>query len=818
MKLLEIEIDNVRGIRHILLKPAAGNIVIWGPNGAGKSAVVDAIDFLLTGKISRLQGKGTGGISLNRHGPHIDFKPENAVVRAIIRVSGYQADIEIKRSLDNPGKLEMEAGLVPILAPVLELARRGQHVLTRREILKYITAEGGTRAQEIQELLNLGEIEEVRKSLVKVANECEREQKAALRNVDIAKGAVIATIGHKTYDENGIVEAINQYRRILDAEPISRIISAEIKNNAKLPTETRKAGIINVTLFENDMEVLGSLAAENTQTSIEHQSKELITILDELHKNPELLRNLSKQKLFNLGKTLIDVDGACPLCDTPWTPGELGKLIDAKLASAQIADVYDKSIQRISESLISHVTRGLASIDKAINASKIVGLEKEKEELISWQKELHKCHEVLIAPIDELDTEIYSPPLICKMVAPDGTVKLIENLRNTIKSKFPEASPEQNAWDALTRLEENLKALEKARIEYTYSDKAFKRSAKLLSLYQQSRDSVLKALYDNIRDRFVELYKKLHGTDENRFTAEIEPDGAALTIGVDFYGRGTHPPHALHSEGHQDSMGLCLYLALAEHLTRDVLDLIILDDVVMSVDAEHRKELCGVLAQEFPKRQFIITTHDKNWATQLRSEKVVSGRNLIEFYNWSIEAGPSYNSEDDIWGSIADDIGRNKISDAAGTLRRGLEQYFSHACDKLRAQIIYKLMYRWELGELLPAAIAQYKKLLKMAKKAANSWSDDDTKDLIEEIESTLEQIYQRTKAEQWIINENVHYNHWASFSPKDFQPVVDAFHDLCSVFVCQKCETMLFVTVSGATPTNLRCNCGKVNWNLREK
>ncbi len=78
MRVLELEIHNVRGIPYLSLKPSGKNFVVWGPNGSGKSAVVDALDFLLTGEISRLTGKGTGGITLRRHGPHIDHKPEEA--------------------------------------------------------------------------------------------------------------------------------------------------------------------------------------------------------------------------------------------------------------------------------------------------------------------------------------------------------------------------------------------------------------------------------------------------------------------------------------------------------------------------------------------------------------------------------------------------------------------------------------------------------------------------------------------------------------------------------------------------------------------
>ena len=83
------------------------------------------------------------------------------------------------------------------------------------------------------------------------------------------------------------------------------------------------------------------------------------------------------------------------------------------------------------------------------------------------------------------------------------------------------------------------------------------------------------------------LYRQLHGSDEDAFTARIEPHGAALDFEVDFYGRGMHPPHALHSEGHQDSMGISVYLALAERLSEGLIDLVILDDVMMSVDTDH---------------------------------------------------------------------------------------------------------------------------------------------------------------------------------------------------------------------------------------
>jgi DNA repair exonuclease SbcCD ATPase subunit len=63
VKLLELEVRNIRGIVDLSLLPQGQNFVIVGPNGSGKSAVVDAVDFLLTGRISRLMGKGPVGLA-----------------------------------------------------------------------------------------------------------------------------------------------------------------------------------------------------------------------------------------------------------------------------------------------------------------------------------------------------------------------------------------------------------------------------------------------------------------------------------------------------------------------------------------------------------------------------------------------------------------------------------------------------------------------------------------------------------------------------------------------------------------------------------
>src|SRR5664280_75022 len=220
MKLLELEIHNFRGIRSLKIEPEGNNFLIWCPNGSGKSAVVDAIDFLLTGKISRMTGKGTKGITLKKHGPHVDYSAEDAEIRAIIQIHGVDEPVEIKRIVDDPNTLICDDTIKDTLKPILELASRGQHVLTRREILNYVNADSSTRGKQIQTLLKITNVEETRSKLLKVKNTLKNKYLAAQSSLKTISTAVYSNIGIDNFDEDKILDFVNENRKILEGNPV----------------------------------------------------------------------------------------------------------------------------------------------------------------------------------------------------------------------------------------------------------------------------------------------------------------------------------------------------------------------------------------------------------------------------------------------------------------------------------------------------------------------------------------------------------------------------------------------------------------------
>ena len=815
MKLLELEIHNFRGIRNLSINPDGKNFLIYGPNGSGKSAVVDAMDFLLTGRISRMTGKGTKGITLKKHGHHIDYSAQDTDVKAMVQIHGVEEPIEIKRNLASPNELICDDSVKEMINPVLELASRGQHVLTRREILNYVNADSGTRGKQIQSLLKITDVEETRMKLLKVRNTLKSNYQAAKSSMNTISAAINSNVGIINFDEDKILDFVNLKRKILGGTPIDELESDKLKENLEPQSLPSDIGI-NTRLLKNDIDKLQIIKSDKNKENIRNIDLELRDLKAEISFDHNMGDALDHLRLTRLGLDLLGHEGSCPLCDTPWETDNLKEHLKNKIEVLTYAAENLDRIIKLSDDLILEFNKVLASLNEIIKSAEILELKKEIIILKNWINDL----EILLSVLegDNYPDPRFNSHLIEVVLAPVNLEVILDNIYSAAIEISPVPSDEQTAWDNLTKLEENLKNYEMSTNDCLISFESYKKGEILLNTFLESRNSILNNLFAEIKDRFVELYRQLHGFDEMEFNALLVSEGAGVDFKVDFHGRGVNPPHALHSEGHQDSMGICLYLALAERLTQGFIDLIILDDVMMSVDAPHRREICNLLANFFKGRQFFITTHDQTWARQLQSEGVITSKNRIEFSNWTIENGPSMNILGDIWEVIENDLDRNDIPSAAAKLRRGSEEYFSQVCASLQAPVRFKFNGQYELGDLLSGAMSEYKSQLKHAKTAANSWGNSEEVYRLTEIEDFSKIVFEKINSERWVVNPAVHFNEGADFTLEDFKPVVETFQDLFSIFQCNKCGTFIHLVINGPRAEAVKCNCGNITWNLMDK
>lgn len=246
-----------------------------------------------------------------------------------------------------------------------------------------------------------------------------------------------------------------------------------------------------------------------------------------------------------------------------------------------------------------------------------------------------------------------------------------------------------------------------------------------------------------------------------------------------------------------------------------------LDDVVMSIDAEHRRPLANLMGSELTEDyQLIVATHDDLWHRHLRSSGVVSSSNAIQFSGWDIEEGPQTLGRPEMeWDTIEDELADGNTSIAAHQTRRMAEWFLREACDRLNAKVPFKSNSRWTLGDFQSGAISRYKALLRASKDAEQSWGRDTShiSELEDRATETVERIHEFGPA----INPNVHYNEeesiFANCTPKELESAVNAYRDFYELLWCDQCGACVYISVDGHQEDSLRCTCGNMDLNLRK-
>lgn len=164
-----ISINAFRGIKNLTLDMSKSNFAVCGPNGTGKSGIIDAIEFALTGSISRLAGEGMGNVSVKEHAPHVDHRnnPAKSSVKISVFIPSLNKNATITRTVKDINKPLITPADEDICSVLKNISEHPEFALTRRELMKYVLSTPGKRNEEVQSLLRLDKIESLRSVLLR---------------------------------------------------------------------------------------------------------------------------------------------------------------------------------------------------------------------------------------------------------------------------------------------------------------------------------------------------------------------------------------------------------------------------------------------------------------------------------------------------------------------------------------------------------------------------------------------------------------------------------------------------------------------------
>jgi hypothetical protein len=221
VRLHGLRLQNFRGVRSLALDLGGRSAALIGPNGSGKSSVADAVDFVLTGQVRRLTGEGAQALSLAKHGRHVDAKAEESWVEADLHVGG--ARHRIRRAVARPDDLEIDGPLPDAVRRALGLADGGHHLLTRREVLRYIFTEPSSRGQQVAALLRLTRIDTLRKEVQGAAKEARAANDRQLAVRAGAERALLRCVDPAAPDRDGVLAGVNRARARLAAPALEAL-------------------------------------------------------------------------------------------------------------------------------------------------------------------------------------------------------------------------------------------------------------------------------------------------------------------------------------------------------------------------------------------------------------------------------------------------------------------------------------------------------------------------------------------------------------------------------------------------------------------
>jgi RecF/RecN/SMC N terminal domain len=813
IKLISAHIEEIRGIRKLDITFDQATFTISGPNGSGKSGVIDAIEFGLTGEIGRLQGRGTKGLSVADHGPHVDKTkfPDASFIELEVFIPTLDKTATIHREISAPKKPTITPNDADVKAALADVAQHPEITLARRDVLRFILVEPTARSEEIQAILKLDDLGNIRGALNTAQNRLQTQHKNAEANVRSSRETLQRHLQIGAFQATEVLAAVNTRRKVLGLDPIDTL-TADTELNSGL-TEAGKANEFNKQSVLRDLSAVGQ-AIQDLPTIGAEAAAKILTTLEKFESEPSLLDLLLRRELIEKGLDLVD-GPECPLCDSVWDNEEhLRTHLATKLAKSAEAARLKMALVSAGNDLGREIERFVSLLRQARTIA--VGLKNtsSQEVIDAWGSDLMQLKGRLV----NFDGLLELKPRVKASwhATPKNIGEKLDALKRLVEAK-PDQTAIVDAQTYLTTAQLRLNDYRSAMRHNSRTEAASKAAKVAYEAYCNALEAELQALYQSVEGDFSAYYRAINGDDEVKFAAKLTPSEGKVDFAVNFYERGLFPPAAFHSEGHQDGMGVCLYLALMKRLLGDNFTIALLDDVVMSVDRDHRYQFCKLLKAQFPNTQFIITTHDRVWAEQMRHSGLVTARTSLAFHSWSVDTGPLVESNVEIWDEINEFLKTGKIDKAAAALRHHLEYIARMLANDLGAHTPFKADGNYELGELMPSVLGRLKELYGKAADAAQSWENDADRQNALSRKAILSSCNGAVNVEQWAVNKAVHYNEWGNFGRNDFQPVVAAFRELLECFRCTECNTWLHVSPRG-TPETIRCDCNKVSLNLTRK
>lgn len=640
--------------------------LIYGENGTGKTTICDAFEFLAKDNVGSLDSRGLGA-GVRKYWRTVGKTPQDFVV-------------ELTTS-DGTCTGKLAGNLTTVLngtTPKVELLRQ-------RQILELIETQPAKRYEAIKRFIDIEAFERSEEALRQqgkaLSGELTSAQQAEAQSLDELQSS------YETAGSPARLNAVEWAKQKLE-EPTTGL-EADIEAISKLRAAFQA--------LKSYPETLGgkrdNLATAQTNADAADQAQiDALATVDSAA--------AEREGVLTAGKTYLDAHGdveQCPLCESKENAATLAEAVKTTLAQLSVLTTANQKKKQAHTALNfakSALQQTEGDYAKAVAA-------------LSNAQASHQWKAGVQLPASAAPNDAASLPA---WLADNDAIAT--SWADNEASWRGESKFRAQLKFAAERYETNAARVAELSALIPHLERAL---ADCVEERQKFTDGIISAIAKEVG----KLYEKVHpGEGLDKIALELDPaKRASLTLGATFVGHDA-PPQAYFSQSHLDTLGLCVFLALA---ARDGASetVLVLDDVLGSIDEPHVERVIGMIYEVSANfRHTIVTTHYRPWREKYRWGWLRPGKpcQFVELTGWAIDDGIRIISSLPEVERLRTLLTESPIDPQAVCSKAGviLEAALDYLTQKYECAVPRRHGASYTLGDFLPAISGKLRDALKV--------------------------------------------------------------------------------------------------------
>lgn len=696
------------------------SLAVFAPNGHGKSSLVDALEFLLSdeGTLAKLGVRKSSNQAGIEALPHIlaAERKQEAFVEVSFTEPQSAAGKRLATGKDRP---------MPALVSEVKRQLRVHPIIRGHELRHFVEQETAEeRYKSIAGWLELAPLAGAQKNLrelrkqVKAASEDKSAIKAVNKQLSTAtKQAVTewtddAVRAYLTALLAGLDPTLSPQSLAADDPSIISLFQRAKAEESRLGLDSLRQlrGTID-SLYEVCRDEEG--IPEPPRGLVMSLIKAYADLLEANRVEAELRARTAEAvfaRLWEVAAPLfLDETVApefCPICTTPIrlsTAGGVAAIREhleqrsAELASYAVARKRVTEATRASEKAKIELLASLQSFSTLLSGSfpdaarAVTDFAKELDDTESGPL---PSHDHMVAALSVCSEQIDSQ--LRQILEQQGETSALALKAQVIRLR--EIDAEREEAEAVT-------------LQISLLSQSLTSQAQLVSeLIRQKIQNLL----DRLRVPVNTIYRSIQGHDAASIRIDLPPEDdmnqQRLSLLIDFAeNREAVQPSGYLSDSQVHSLALALRL-VAIRAFNSTAPFVVLDDVVTSYDADHRRSLAAMFSKEFSEMQFIVVTHDERFFIYLKDQLASVPWLFKRIYRLDRDFGPRF-----VDHAVTEDIILARWAEgksAANEMRQAEEEWLLRICREFTASVKIRpaeRAYSYERSELAGALASSLK-------------------------------------------------------------------------------------------------------------